>query len=385
MSASLILNSPTGTSGGGAGQVGRVHIDGLVFRDEAGAIWPWRGFTAFTLYLVWLKQGAAGVDALLSDWLPKCGPTGPNTLRVLGMVNSFAHLWPQEHADYYTQLVPFAQHLWSRWQIRFEFVIFADSGDILPDAGERERHAQRVVDTLAGEPNVFFEVANEPSQHSNMPGGDAEAYDLYLKIRRPGVMVATGAGDGNYPGDYVTVHTPRDDQWPRKAKDLLDVRDIAHVPSVGDEPMGAAEVAIDGKRDNNPRNFADYAAVAQLEGAGSTFHSDPGINGQALGPNVTTCAQAFFASAAWVPPPCQIEPFMRGQIGNPCLWTHAPGDVPGPCQHDDSIETRSYGKIIEPHCWVTQVQTQRSQPTACAGWQADQSGPSQGLTRFRRT
>jgi hypothetical protein len=364
--------------------VDRIHIDGLVFRDEAGAIWPWRGFTAFTLYLVWLTDGAAGVDALLSDWFSKCGPVPFNVVRVLFMVNSFAHLWPQEHANFYDELQPFARHLWTRWSCRLECVIGADSGDIMSDA-EFDAHAARVVDTLEDEPNLFFEVANEPSAHTNLPGGDARAYDIYLKLKRPGVMIATGAGDGNYAGDYVTVHTPRDDQWPRKAKDLLDVRDIAHVPSVGDEPMGAAEVAIDGKRDNNPRNFADYAAVAQLEGAGSTFHSDPGINGQALGPNVTTCAQAFFASAAWVPPPCQIEPFMRGQIGNPCTWTHAPGDVPGPCQHDDSIETRSYAKIIEPQCWVTQVQTQRAQPTACAGWQADQSGPAHGLTRFRRT
>jgi hypothetical protein len=144
-------------------------------------------------------------------------------------------------------------------------------------------------------------------------------------------------------------------------------------------------VAIPGKRDNRPNMFADYAATAQLEGGGSTMHTEAGINGTLLPPVQTSCAVAFFAAAAWVPPQCQIEPFMRGQIGNPCLWTHAPGDVPGPCQHDDSIETRSYGKIIEPQCWVTQVQTQRSQPTACAGWQADQSGPSQGLTRFRRT
>jgi hypothetical protein len=385
MSLRRVLLLSGGSSGGGAGQVGRVHIDGLVFRDEAGAIWPWRGFTAFTLYLVWLTDGAAGVDALLSDWLSKCGPTGPNTLRVLGMVNSFAHLWPQEHADYYDQLQPFARHLWTRWQLRFEFVIFADSGDIMPDLQVQDAHAFHVTRLLEDEPNVFFEIANEPSQHTNLPGGDERAFQMYDWLKRPDMMIATGAGDGNFSGDFTTVHTPRDDQWPRRAKDLQDCRDLSHNPCVGDEPMGAAEVAIDGKRDNNPRNFADYAAVAQLEGAGSTFHSDPGINGQALGPNVTTCAQAFFAAAAWVPPQCQIEPFMRGQIGNPCLWTHAPGDVPGPCQHDDSIETRSYGKIIEPFCWVTQVQTQRPAPVPCSGWAVDSPGPSVGLTVFRRT
>jgi hypothetical protein len=96
---------------------------------------------------------------------------------------------------------------------------------------------------------------------------------------------------------------------------------------------------------------------------------------------------AFFQAAAWVPAQTQIELFMRGeeQGDGGCHWTYAPLDAPAICHHSDDLETRSYGKIIEPQCWVTQVQTQRSQPTACAGWQADQSGPSQGLTRFRRT
>jgi hypothetical protein len=356
----------------------------LVFRDEAGAIWPWRGFTAFTLYLIWLDQGAAGVDAVVSGWLSACGPVKPNVLRVLGMVDSFAHLWPQEHPDYYDQLQPFARHLWSRFAIRIEFVIFADSGIIMSDLREQDAHAFQVTRALEAEPNVFFEIANEPSQHENFPGGDERAYDMYLWLSLPSLMIATGAGDGTNHGDYTTPHTPRDDQWPRKAKDLLDVRDISHVPSVGDEPMGAAEVFIDGKRDTNPRNFADYAATAQLEGAGSTFHSDAGINGTPMGPVTASCAQAFFAAAAWVPPQCQIEPFMRGQINTPCTWTHAPGDVPGPCQHDDAIEIRSYGKIIEPQCWVTQVQTQRAAPTPCPGWVVDAPGPSQGLTVFRR-
>jgi hypothetical protein len=363
----------------------------LVFRDETGAIWPWRGATCFLLYLLWLIGGPAAVDPVLADYLSL--QPGPNTMRVLGMVDSFARLHPQDWPNYYDQLQPFAQYLWSHWQVRFEFVIFADSGDILPDAGDRERHAQRVVDTLAGEPNVFFEVANEPSQHSNLPGGDAEAYDLYLKIRRPGVMVATGAGDGTYPGDFVTVHTPRDppDDWARKSKDLLDVRNIAHVPCVADEPIGAAEVSIDGKRSNNPIYFADYAATAQLEGAGSTFHSDSGILSRPFQSVQRQCAVAFFAAAAWVPPPCQVEAFMRGRgalpdgtPAAPCDWTYAPGQAPGICEHVDGIETRSYGKILEPVCYVTQVQTQRAAPTPCAGWAVDAPGPSVGLTVFRR-
>jgi hypothetical protein len=380
--AHVILGGSGG--GSGAGQTGRIHIDGLVFKDEQNAIWPYRGMTNFLLYQLWLMGGPAAIDPTMADYL-SLNP-GPNTMRVLGMVNSFARLHPQDWGEtYYTELKPFARYLFSRWSCRFSFVFCADSADIMSDA-ELDAHIDRAAEIL-DEPNAFGEVANEPSQHSNLNGGDARAYAIYQRIKGPGRMIATGAGDGSYAGDWVTIHPPRSADWPRHLKDELDVRQIAHVPVVSDEIMGAAEVAIDGKRDTDPGNFADAAAVGQLEGAGSTFHSDSGILSRPLQPIQRSCAVAFFQAAAWVPAQTQIELFMRGeeQGDGGCHWTYAPLDAPAICHHSDDLETRSYGKIIEPQCWVTQVQTQRSQPTACAGWQADQSGPSQGLTRFRRT
>jgi len=296
--SSLLVQSPAGGSSGGAGQKGPIHIDGLVFRDDTGAIWPYRGITAFLLYQIWLDKGAAAVSALLSNWLGACRGVPFNTVRVFGMVDSFSHWYPQEHSNYYAQLRPFADFLLKQFGLRMEFVIFADSGIVMPDTNAQDVHAGRVVDALAPCENVFIEVANEPSQHSNLTGGDARAYDLYLRLRNRGLLVATGAGDGYYAGDIVGVHTPRDFEWPRKAKDLLDVRTICGKPSYGDEPMGAAEVAIDGKRDNNPRNFADYAAVAQQQGAGSTFHFDNGIYGQMIQPVQASCLLAFM-QAAW--------------------------------------------------------------------------------------
>jgi hypothetical protein len=379
MSASLILNSPTGTSsGGGAGQQGRIHLDGRMFRTEDGASWSWRGVTAFTLYLLWLEGGAGAIDPVLADWFSAAGSSPFNVVRVLGMVNSFAHLWPQEHADYYDQLQPFVRYLFSRWGLRIEFVIFADSGDILGN-GDIDPHAQRVAGLIADEPNVFIEVANEPSQHTNLNGGDQKAYEIYLSLKAPGRIIATGAYSWEQPGDYLTDHTPRED-WVRKANDLKDGCEATHRPTVGDEPIGAAEVAIPGKRDNVPSSFAQYAAIAAMNGSGSTFHSDNGILCQPFQPVQRDCAAAFFAAAAWPPPDTQLAPYNRGDAACPCCWLGT-----SICQHDDSIEERSYAKLLEPQAWVCQVLTTRLQPTACAGWQADQSGPAQGLTRFRRT
>jgi hypothetical protein len=368
----------SGGASGGAGQTGRIHIDGRMFRDEHGAAWLWRGCTAFTLYLLWLTGGASAVDAVLADWFTAAGSSPFTVVRVLGMVNSFAHLWPQEHADYYDQLQPFVRYLFSRWAVRIEFVIFADSGDILGN-GDIDPHAQRVAGLIADEPNVFIEVANEPSQHTNLNGGDQKAYEIYLSLTAPGRMIATGAYSWEQPGDYLTDHTPRED-WVRKANDLKDGCEATNRPTVGDEPIGAAEVAIPGKRDNVPSKFAQYAAIAAMNGSGSTFHSDNGILCQPFQPVQRDCAAAFFAAAAWPPPETQLAPYNRGGSVPGCHWPFGPSI----CEHDDSVEVRTFAKILEPLAWVCQVETQRTAPTPCPGWAVDAPGPSIGLTVFKR-
>jgi hypothetical protein len=385
MSVSLLLNSPTGTSGGGGQQTGRLHIDGRMFREESGKAWAWRGTDGFLLYLLWLTGGPAAIDPVLADWFSVAPETPPNTIRVLGMVNSFARLHPSDWGEkYYTELKPFARYLFSRWAVRFEFVIFADGADCgFSDYGVQDTHAVRVENEIGDEPNEMTEVANEPSQHNNLPGGDARAYEIYQLIKGPGRMIATGAYDWDHPGDYLTYHGPRDGApdygWVRKANDLKDGCEATNRPTVGDEPMGSGENET-GSRDTNPSHFAQYAAIAAMNGSGSTFHSDSGILARPFQPVQRECARAFYQAAAWPLPDTQLAPYNRGDAAGPCSWLGT-----SICQHDDAIEQRSYGKIIEPHAWVCQVQTQRAQPTACAGWQADQSGPSQGLTRFRRT
>ena len=52
------------------------------------------------------------------------------------------------------------------------------------------------------------------------------------------------------------------------------------VPIVADEPIGAAEQAIGGKRSATPSDFRDYARVCSLFGAGGTFHFDAGMRGE---------------------------------------------------------------------------------------------------------
>lgn len=91
------------------------------------------------------------------------------------------------------------------------------------------------------------------------------------------------------PGEYLdwtTSHTPRDEEWPRKAKELLDISRLGwpievrqpdgtmkkvgdffptHLPAVAGEPINMDEAG-------RASNYGDYLAVCDLYGAGGCLH-----------------------------------------------------------------------------------------------------------------
>lgn len=362
---------------------GVIRIDRPAMRDEDGACWQWRGFTDFLLYLRWLQEGpSAAMEALIVERLA----LGANVLRVLGMVNSFAHLWPQEHANYYTELPTFAAWLAERG-IRCEFVVFADAQFIMPDAQQRREHLARVVHVLGATVeweaawNIFIEVANEPFQ--NLPGGDQEAVDLAAAVvGTTDVLIASGAYSTWPPlptqADYGTTHCARSPDWPRKCKDAKDLTDASGgVPWIGDEPMGCDETAS-GSRDPNPDNHAWYAAGAQMFSPGATFHCQDGINSRSpIGPVQTTCAKAFFEALGWMPREALLWPYQRGDAGSEA------GIGNMPILHDDALETRSYCKTNGGQSWCIQVQTTRAHATPRDGWRVV-SEPRKGFVYLEK-
>lgn len=369
------------------GERGRVHVDGDRFVRDDGTTFAWRGFTAFRLYEQWLAGGAAVIDPVVQDWLTcggGCNARGPNVLRVLGMVDSFAHLWPQEHGDrYYTELAPFVDHLWNTFHLRVEFVVFADAQLIVADSAAQDQHNERVYVALSSSqtPTIFWEQGNEVFK--NLPGGGARAYELGRRIqgRSPKILVASGDYDDPTVNqlDYVTLHPPRDAEWPRKAKDVYDFREAAHKPAVGDEPMGFGEVERANARSTSTLDAAHFAAACQLFSAGCTYHSDAGIAFGPLGPIQRATATAFFAAASWVPADAQRMPYRRGGESAGCNWVGGESLV----EHDDAQELRTFGKDVDGTGYVVQIRSTRPAPTACPGWRIVET-PQPGLVRVTR-
>ena len=73
--------------------------------------------------------------------------------------------------------------------------------------------------------------------------------------------MALGAGNSGAEsggGDYVTVHFGRDREWGHVVAlaEGAALRTQFKAPVVNDEPIGAAEAVVDGRRDASPSAFA---------------------------------------------------------------------------------------------------------------------------------
>jgi hypothetical protein len=121
------------------------------------------------------------------------------------------------------------------------------------------------------------------------------------------VPVALGSGDGNdgyaAAGKYATWHAPRADA-PDGWGHVLELATGAALiskwqkPMISDEPIGAADVKVPGRRDNEPARFAAAAAVTRLAGLGATFHYEGGLQGRLPAGRELECFKAWNSALA---------------------------------------------------------------------------------------
>ncbi len=392
MTQFIAVGLTSGGAGGGGTQSGQIRVDGKYFRDEAGALWRYRGASMFLLYRRWLM----GED--ISAQLGWCVRQGVNIVRVLGMVAWKGQEFGPTTPGYWDRLVPFVRRV-AQSGLRVEWVAFADA-QYVPGIGDQRSFLRRVVNTIGPEWNVFIEICNEPFKNGVNP--DA----IWSKDDPRPCPMATGnytpavvqGADGTWIAhleklDYVTLHTSRDPVgWCRKAKDLLEYRDGAgdglaentarldalNCPIVDDEPMGAAEANDPGRRSNVPDDHFYHHAVAMIFSAGSTFHSDAGLQGEIPWGRQQACADAVTKAWSVVPVEYQQGQYTRGGLASLPLVFHE--------EEFPEESSRLYGMILGGQaCCVACKPTKFWLAKAVDGWSiATQDGPMASVVLLRR-
>lgn len=291
--------------------LGPLAADGRVFR-MAGAPWRWKGVSAFGL----LNRFAKG-DAL-SGYFAYWRTLGLNVLRVWPYVTWPGRGW--DSPDPPTVLAFLERCAAAGFCVELTLLTDDDVARIGP--------AVALVSALAAArpTNVVLEIGNEPKTHKNI-----QTQALRGACEASGLLFASGdneTSEGRF-GTYLTAHTPRDSEWPRKAHDLKEyfegggpraATDPAHhMPCVADEPIRPDEAGYWAP------DFYAYALVCSLLGAGATFHYERGKDGQLPNELEAGCAEAFARGLSALPADAPLGIYRRLDEHGASLRTYVVG------------------------------------------------------------
>jgi hypothetical protein len=251
---------------------------GTRFLTGAGATFEWRGISAFRLVEFVAHGRERDADAYLA-WAASKRLT---VVRVFTMADVLFTLSPQDGERALPRLLEMAR----KRGLHVEVVALADTATIHLDI---DAHVKAIGAVCARYPNALVEIANEPVHPTQDRTIHDPAYVTRLAGLIPdGVPVSLGSvenGDAFAAGTYVTWHAPRSGPlgWVAELEQGAALVKKFGKPVVSDEPIGAADRPVPGRRDNDPANFRRAARVARQAGIASTFHYEGGL--QARRPN----------------------------------------------------------------------------------------------------
>jgi len=267
-----------------------LKISGTHFVNSDGTTFEWRGISAFRL----LELVAHGKESEADAYLAWAAGKKLTVVRVFGMAETLFELSPADGQHALPRLLEMAQ----RRGLHVEVVAFADTSTIKVDF---PRHVKAIAAICARYPNALLEIANEPVHPTQARDLHDAAYVRSLAELVPaGVPVSLGSvenGDGFAAGSYVTWHAPRSGTggWAAQiARGAALVRRFKK-PIISDEPIGAADRAIPGRRDNVPAHFRDAALAARRAGLGMTFHYEGGLFARLPSATELACLDAWIA------------------------------------------------------------------------------------------
>jgi hypothetical protein len=214
------------------------------------------------------------------------------------------------------------------------------------------QHVSEVVARVQGRDNVLFELANEPT-HPTQKDLTPEYLAQIMTDRVPNTMTrGLGCADDDESieyaaGDHVPIHLDRSrDHWNmvRRVREMLAISETVGRPAFNQEPIGAGEANIQGKRCADPAIFLTMSALNRLFNVGGIFHSEEGLFARPLGPTQRRCAEAYIrGSNVWPNDADRLQYLNVGHAGSPIVsGTFNNGDLSQPgC-------TRSYCGCIGP-------------------------------------
>lgn len=274
----------------------RLHVDDHDFVNAEGERVFVKGHTDFLLYQRLLDREdirpiLAGRQRLGSN----CAPS--NCARVIGMVSSFSHWYPQEHPDYYDR-IPELFEILDRFGMYGYFTVFADTQIVMPNKADQVRHFDRVKAQLETCPNSLGELVNEPYAHENATA-DPKAFDLTGEVPFSSGSYTDTYRDKPAPswGAFYDFHAPR-----------KDVKRVADMCFATNPNYQRGEACAHGEPDKfggpnsknpkvyltNPKEARAMAGTARGTSCMLIYHTSAGVWSLPWNADELRCGEAWF-------------------------------------------------------------------------------------------
>lgn len=272
------------------------------FVKADGSPWTWAMMTGFCDYHLYMT----GQDVALHKAWQQAKDLGSKGRRVLGHMRFITEAGIQVYGEqrFLDGLTPFIQ-MAAEYEQYIDFVVFADMQVIGLPLAQQQRvwlEAANRIDAANG----FATLANE--NEKNGVNADDFAYPGFACSAGSGLIDALPPMPGPNKGwGRREMHTRRSPfpikvyQGPDDAIYIQRGYDEAQAayyaprsPVVISEPIGFAEVAIEGRRSTDVELARSYGHSFKAYANGGTLHSEDGIYSRPLGPIQQAAARAFF-------------------------------------------------------------------------------------------
>jgi len=254
----------------------RLHVEGKSFVNAQGQRVFLKGVTDFLLY----KRYLDGED--IHPLLRERVSIGANAVRIIGMVNSFSHWYPQEYGQRYYDELPNFFGILNMYRLYGYFTVFADTQIVMPKKMDQITHFGKMVAQLGECQNSLGELVNEPYAHDNATADP-------LAFPRPvGVPFSSGSyndvlGDKVTPPphwDFHDFHVPRKDVK-RVADQCMATNPnyLAGMPVISGEPdkFGGPNAFNPKVYLTDPDESRQMAKTAEGTACGYFYHTSSGV------------------------------------------------------------------------------------------------------------
>jgi hypothetical protein len=268
----------------------RLVVNGQYFRLATGERFTVIELSEFNI----LGRLAAGED--VDPVLKQRADSGFNVLRVFTAYDlpNIGRMWPKEHPDLYSTLIPKLAERAARHGLRIEFVGFTGPYRNFFDNGDQMvAHWNSLISAVADCTNCTLELINE----FDHPANAGVPLDRMLRPPPPILASHGSAVQDSTPlqpfWDYVTYHSSQ----PGKVviNCWSEIADRHHIPCVINETGRVPD------NDSSLAHAEDIARGCALVNAGCGFHSVHGRSSELWSGLELTLAQTWARSAQAVP------------------------------------------------------------------------------------